>query len=211
MISIKDQISSKQQLARLYAAVDNKYSWLASDMDELAEGSDEYIKVSAVVDAWKKLAHELKDRVMTNAEEEGLLGALKENQGYIWRIIPFMEKYGIRNGRGWWVTMSLGEKYRKLIQKRIKIEEDIDYDTNPIIAQMVDLLSEDVDETIEYLHEECSGYELVWMSEIFDEVAERTKSKEFIQALRETSIKYPTAAKEYNLKFMIDSAEEYTK
>lgn len=211
MISIKDQISSKQQLARLYAAVDNKYSWLASDMDELAEGSDEYIKVSAVVDAWKKLAHELKDRVMANAEEEGLLGALKENQGYIWRIIPFMEKYGIRNGRGWWVTMSLGEKYRKLIQKRIKIEEDIDYDTNPIIAQMVDLLSEDVDETIEYLHEECSGYELVWMSEIFDEVAERTKSKEFIQALRETSIKYLTAAKEYNLKFMIDSAEEYTK
>ena len=44
MISIKDQISSKQQLARLYAAVDNKYSWLASDMDELAEGSDEYIR-----------------------------------------------------------------------------------------------------------------------------------------------------------------------
>jgi hypothetical protein len=44
MISIKDQISSIQQLARLYAAVDNKYSWLASDMDELAEGSDEYIR-----------------------------------------------------------------------------------------------------------------------------------------------------------------------
>ena len=35
---------------------------------------------------------------------------------------------------------------------------------NPIIAQMVDLLSEDVDETIEYLHEECSGYELVLMA-----------------------------------------------
>ena len=47
------------------------------------------------------------------------------------------------------------------------------------------------------------------MSEIFDEIAERTKSREFIEALRRTAQKYPKAAKDYNIDYFIDSAEEY--
>ena len=47
------------------------------------------------------------------------------------------------------------------------------------------------------------------MSEIFVEIAERTKSKEFINALRRAVLKFPEASMEYNIQYFIDSAKEY--
>jgi len=105
--------------------------------------------------------------------------------------------------------MHIGEKYKALINERDKIEGDIDYDNNPIIKEMVDLLTNDVEETISFLDKECSEEQFIWMSEIFDEIAEQTKSKEFINALRRAALKYPEASTEYNIQYFIDSAEEY--
>lgn len=103
------------------------------------------------------------------------------------------------------------DKLQKLIAGREKIEGEIDYDNNPIIKGMVDLLSKDLNATVSFLDEECSEAQLIWMSEIFDEIAERTKSKAFIDSLRRAAGKYPEAAEKSNLEFFIDSAEEYTK
>ena len=77
------------------------------------------------------------------------------------------------------------------------------------IKEMVDLLTGDIRVTIVFLDTECSEKEFIWMSEIFDEIAERTKSREFIEALRRTAKRFPEAAKDYNLEYFIDSAEEY--
>lgn len=105
--------------------------------------------------------------------------------------------------------MLIGEKYSALIAEREKIDGDIDYDTNPVIKEMIDLLTEHVDVTVAFLDNECSESQFIWMSEIFDELAEVTKSKDFIDALRRVAKKYPEAVEKYNLKYFIDSAEEY--
>lgn len=105
--------------------------------------------------------------------------------------------------------MLIGEKYAALIAEREKIEEDIDYDNNPVIKEMIGLLAENVDATVSFLDNECSESQFIWMSEIFDEIAELTKSKDFIKALRRVAKKYPKAVEKYNLEYFIDSAEEY--
>ncbi len=105
--------------------------------------------------------------------------------------------------------MLIGEKYAALIAEREKIEGDIDYDSNPIIKEMIDLLAEDINATVSFLNNECSESQFIWMSEIFDEIAEKTKSKDFIKALRQVAKKYPEAVEKYNLEYFIDSAEEY--
>ena len=105
--------------------------------------------------------------------------------------------------------MLIGEKYAALIAEREKIEGDIDYDSNPIIKEMIDLLAEDINATVSFLNNECSESQFIWMSEIFDEIAEKTKSKDFIEALRRVAKKHPEAVEKYNLEYFIASAEEY--
>ena len=77
-------------------------------------------------------------------------------------------------------------------------------------SAMVDLLTEDINATVSFLDKECSEEQFVWMSEIFDEIAERTKSKAFIEALRRAARRYQKATEDYNIEYFIDSAEEYT-
>ena len=105
--------------------------------------------------------------------------------------------------------MLISEKYAALIAEREKIEEDIDYERNSVIKGMIDLLTNDVNATVSFLDNECSESQFIWMSEIFDEIAERTKSRDFIAALRRTARKYPNAVEKYNIEYFIDSAEEY--
>ena len=73
--------------------------------------------------------------------------------------------------------MHIGEKYKALINERDKIEGDIDYDNNPIIKEMVDLLTNDVEETISFLDKECSEEQFIWMSEILMKLPNRQKAK----------------------------------
>ncbi|MBR7016241.1 MAG: hypothetical protein IKI12_07335 [Lachnospiraceae bacterium] len=105
--------------------------------------------------------------------------------------------------------MRIGEKYETLIAEREKFEGDIDYDSNPVIKEMVELLTDDVNATVSFLDTECSESQFIWMSEIFDEIAERIKDREFIKALRRVAGKYPEAVEKYNIDYLIDSAEEY--
>ncbi len=106
--------------------------------------------------------------------------------------------------------MNISKQYKALIVEREKLEGDIDYENNPVIKEMVALLTEDINATISFLDEECSEVQFVWMSEIFDEIAERTKSKAFIEALRRAARRYQKATEDYNIEYFIDSAEEYT-
>ncbi|MBR3245828.1 MAG: hypothetical protein IKF90_24500 [Parasporobacterium sp.] len=106
--------------------------------------------------------------------------------------------------------MDIGKKYEALIAEREKLEGDIDYENNPVIRGMVSLLTEDTNATVSFLDKECSEAQFVWISEIFDEIAERTKSKAFIEALRSAARRYQKASEEYNIEYFIDSAEEYT-
>ena len=73
--------------------------------------------------------------------------------------------------------MHIGEKYNALINERDKIEGDIDYDNNPIIKEMVDLLTNDVEETISFLDKECSDEQFICLCVIFDEIDEQRQSK----------------------------------
>ena len=63
-------------------------------------------------------------------------------------------------------------------------------------------------ETVHYLENDCLADEFVWISEVFDEVAKRTQSHEFISALRKLAVKYPEETKEYNIISFIDWAED---
>lgn len=100
-------------------------------------------------------------------------------------------------------------EYRRLLElrKAYHPEMDIDYDNDPVIQGMVKALSANVDDTVTFLSE-CTGDELVWMSEIFAEVAEATRSQKLVDALYETAKRFPGECKEYHIESFIDEARD---
>lgn len=107
--------------------------------------------------------------------------------------------------------MNISKDFTELIEKRKEYKGDVDYENNPVIKAMVQLFTQNIEETIEFLNEDCSAEQLIWLSEIMDEIAAKTKSRAFIEACYRLAERYPSAAQKYNIKFFIDSAAEYTE
>ena len=51
-------------------------------------------------------------------------------------------------------------------------------------TQLIDILSADAGESIDYFLHECTDEEFFWLSEIFEEIVEKTQSRELVSALR---------------------------
>ena len=47
----------------------------------------------------------LEERVVACAIEEGLFAERQPDSGLVKQLEAFMEKYGYRDGRGWWVRI----------------------------------------------------------------------------------------------------------
>ena len=104
--------------------------------------------------------------------------------------------------------MNVGEKYRELLKVRKEIDE-IDYDNDFIIKEMLEIMTTNIDETINYLKTNCTADEFVWLSEIFREIVEICPSQEFVDELYKLAEKYPEETKEYNVMSFIDEAAGY--
>lgn len=101
------------------------------------------------------------------------------------------------------------EKLAELIDKRDGLQDDIDFTSNPVIIDIIELISSNVNDTVHFLDNDCTGKQFIYLSEIFDEIAEKTQSRSLIAALRRCAEKYPQETKEYNIIYFIDSAEDY--
>lgn len=65
-----------------------------------------------------------------------------------------------------------------------------------------------MNETIEFIENECTAEQFSWLSEIFDDIARASNSKAFIKAFRRTARKYPQTTEMYNIEHFINCAEE---
>ena len=105
--------------------------------------------------------------------------------------------------------MDINLKIKQMVEKRKMINGDVDYENDPTIKGMIQLMTVDMDSTVAFLRNECSEDQLVWISEIADEITAHTKSREFIEALRDLCKKYPVVSEKYNVPYFIESAAEY--
>ena len=67
-------------------------------------------------------------------------------------------------------------------------------------------LLNNINETIDYIKNDCSAEEFVYISELYDEIVDKTRSKEFIDCLYEVAKKYPKEVEQYNIMNFINWA-----
>ena len=106
--------------------------------------------------------------------------------------------------------MSIKDEYPEIIKRRIK-DDGLDdtpdyYETSPTINAEIDLLARNLQETVDFLDNDCTGEQLVWLSEVFEEISAKLQSWDFIDALNRCVAKYPEECKVYNIKECIEYA-----
>lgn len=98
------------------------------------------------------------------------------------------------------------KKIKELIQKRIENEGFIEAGDERAWENLSNYLSSDIAASIEYLETEATPNEIYWISEVFEDIAAKTRSKEFVAALRRIYDKLPKEIKRA-IEFDIESSE----
>lgn len=80
------------------------------------------------------------------------------------------------------------EKIVEVIKERIRISDETqdnwDYGIENCWEKYVDILSADIEKSIEFFLHNCTNEEFYWLSEAFEEIADKTQSKNLISAWR---------------------------
>lgn len=99
------------------------------------------------------------------------------------------------------------EEFRKVIQERIECHDEWADGIEHCWKKEIEILSEDISSTIEFLQTDCTADEYSWISEIIDDLAAKTQSRELIACYKSLMAKFPEECKTYNIAGSIEYAE----
>lgn len=90
--------------------------------------------------------------------------------------------------------------------KKIDINNTIDY--YEIVDKEVELLTRNVDETLEFISQLTDELEFVYMSETLVKIASKERNDTIIKAYEKITEKFPNALKRFNIKNIIEYAKQ---
>lgn len=76
------------------------------------------------------------------------------------------------------------ELLREIITRNATLDPNDDFGQEKCWNEMIDILSVDLSDTIRFFESECTDEEFYWLGSIFEDIVEKTQSKELIQVLR---------------------------
>ena len=109
--------------------------------------------------------------------------------------------------------MSIKEEYAEIVKLLAEEEKKClpelpDYwETSPAINAEIALFARNLQETVQFLDNDCTAEQLIWLSEVFEEISAKLQSWEFIDALSRCFSKFQKECEGYNVKNCISFAE----
>ena len=101
------------------------------------------------------------------------------------------------------------QKFKEVIRRRKETHDEYDYGVEMCNKEEIQILAEDIPSTIEYLKNDCTADEFVWISEIIDDLAEKTRNRELMECYKSLMGKFPEESKRYHVDFCIECAEDF--
>ena len=99
------------------------------------------------------------------------------------------------------------EEFRKVIQERIECPDEWTDGVERCWKKEIEILSEDIPSTIDFLMNECTANEFSWISEVIDDIAAKTQSRELIACYKSLMAKFPEECESYNIAGSVEYAE----
>lgn len=98
------------------------------------------------------------------------------------------------------------KKIQEFLEERKQIPENWDEGNQIYWEKFSNYLASNIQETINILETECTPDEISWICEVFDDVAKKTQSKDFIAAIHRIHDKMPENVKK-SMEVDIEYAE----
>lgn len=102
----------------------------------------------------------------------------------------------------------IDDDIREAITKRMSLHPEDSFAIDKCWEEEIRILCKDIDLTIDFMENRCTGEEFAWLSEVFEEVQEQAQSERFIQCLLDAAKKYPEETGKYNILEFIDPLYE---
>ena len=100
------------------------------------------------------------------------------------------------------------EKLKKTLHLRMYGNPD-DYFEESVWKEEVDAITADLPVVIHFVLSDCTDEEFEWLSEVFDDVMEKTRSIEFLHCIRLRVQRIESSERKAELLKDIKTAEEY--
>ena len=101
----------------------------------------------------------------------------------------------------------IDNEIRKTLIKRISLHPEDSFAAEKCWDEEMRVLCRDIEDTIDFMSNRCTGEEYVWLSEVFEEVQEKLQSPKFNECLKALTKKYPKETEEYNIREFIEGLE----
>lgn len=108
------------------------------------------------------------------------------------------------------MNMDKFELLHSLIRER-RVAPGAYYFPDPWWEREIEAMVADIPAAIEFIKTQCSDEELYWLTEVIDDVVEKTQSTAFIDSLRERTRTVNNAERRKEILDEIRSAEEYIR
>ncbi len=104
--------------------------------------------------------------------------------------------------------MELRIEYQKLVEAQKAVSPELpNWDKTPPFLEAINLLSQNLKDTVEFIEQDCTAEQLVWMSVIAVDVAGILKDRRFTDAMKKASVKFAAELEGYNVDECIADAE----
>lgn len=93
--------------------------------------------------------------------------------------------------------MSIKDEFAEIIKLLAEEEEKClpelpDYwEKSPAIKAEIELFSRNLQDTVDFLNNECTEEQLLWLSEVFEEISANLQSWDFLDALKIAAKRFP--------------------
>ena len=104
------------------------------------------------------------------------------------------------------------KKYQELVNERVNT--DWEYKIDKICEDLITMITEDdcaFNDFIEYMQNDMTAEEYIYLSEISDEISQIKPSHKFVEAYKRLALKYPKETKDYQIMSFIEVAEAWTE
>ena len=102
----------------------------------------------------------------------------------------------------------IANKIKDVLKRYKKIHPEDYISTEKIWDEETEILSRDMAVTIDFIENDCDDETFYWLGEVFEDVAERTQSREFITAIKKRAAKVIDAQKRRSIETDISYAED---
>lgn len=98
-------------------------------------------------------------------------------------------------------------KLCKFLALRKKMHPENDWQQDDFWNKFSDFYADNMKVANDWVRNDCSADDFSWLSEVFEDIAEKSQSKDFINCIEETSKKFPEECEKYSIMFSIECAK----